>query len=108
MTMSDLLTEPVRGEGEFQRLVNAFVDEFRRAGDAERRAMVTAGPSRRCPGEGMTRRNFGSIDVEAERVRRAVAGVARDGDRVVAGLDLPRPGLADGEGAEREGDGDAA
>ncbi len=44
MTVRDLLAAAQLGEVEFQRLVNAFVDEFRRADRGRRAAMITEGP----------------------------------------------------------------
>ena len=53
MTVADLLAGPERTELELQRLVNAFVDEFRRADDAGRRSMVREGPPRSGRREGL-------------------------------------------------------
>ncbi len=53
MRVLDLLRAPVGGEVEFQRLVNAFVDEFRRADATERRAMIAEGPQQCGKHEGL-------------------------------------------------------
>jgi len=53
MTVTDLLETPTSGEVDFQRLVNAFVDEFRRAALVRRRAMIAEGPQRPGKREGL-------------------------------------------------------
>jgi hypothetical protein len=53
MTVHDLLATPVSGEVELQRLVNAFVDEFRSAAEARRQAMIAEGPQRPGKREGL-------------------------------------------------------
>jgi hypothetical protein len=44
MTVHDVLAAAAADDAAFQRLVNAFVDDFRRAGDGERAAMIADGP----------------------------------------------------------------
>jgi hypothetical protein len=53
MTVNDLLATAAGSEVDFQRLVNAFVDEFRAARSARRQAMVTEGPQRPGKREGL-------------------------------------------------------
>jgi len=53
MTVRELLTTPAAADGDFQRCVNAFVDEFRRAAPARRGAMVAEGPRRLGKREGL-------------------------------------------------------
>jgi len=44
MTVRELLSTPSATESEFQRLINAFVDEFRASDAAQREGMIAAGP----------------------------------------------------------------
>jgi len=53
MTVTDLLATPAARDVDFQRLVNAFVDEFRRATLVRRRAMTAEGPQRPGKREGL-------------------------------------------------------
>jgi hypothetical protein len=53
MTVAELLSAATRDEVGFQRLVNAFVDEFRRADDARRCEMIAHGPPQPGKREGL-------------------------------------------------------
>jgi len=53
MTVRDLLAAPDEDGLGFQRLVNAFVDEFRAAGDRQQQAMIAEGPQRPGRREGL-------------------------------------------------------
>ena len=46
MTVADLLAASCPTAIDFQRLINAFVDEFRATGGPQREAMIAVGPSR--------------------------------------------------------------
>jgi hypothetical protein len=71
MTVGDLLGASRLGDLDFQRLVNAFVDEFRRADRSQRHAMVADGP--RHPGK------------RAGLIAAIVSALCREGE-------LPPPG----------------
>ncbi len=53
MTVRDLLATPAPGEVDFQRLVNALVDEFRSATPVQREAMIGEGPQQPGKREGL-------------------------------------------------------
>ena len=53
MRVDELLSAAAGDDVEFQRLVNAFVDDFRRADGAQRQAMMAAGPQRSGRREGL-------------------------------------------------------
>lgn len=53
MTVRDLLELSKGVDIEFQRHINAFVDEFRRAGRTQRDAMISEGPGQPGPHEGL-------------------------------------------------------
>ena len=53
MRICDLLATPAAQRTDFQRLVNAFIDEFRHANSAERAAMIAEGPQRCGKREGL-------------------------------------------------------
>lgn len=53
MTVSDLVRACAEPGSHFQLHVNAFVDEFRAAGPADRRAMIADGPARSRRFEGL-------------------------------------------------------
>ena len=53
MSVRDLLAASQLGDVEFQRLVNAFVDEFRRANRGQRQAMIADGPGQPGKREGL-------------------------------------------------------
>ncbi len=66
MTVRDLLAASNLGEVEFQRLVNAFVDEFRRASRSQRAAMIAHGPPRSGKREGLVAAVVSALCREAE------------------------------------------
>jgi hypothetical protein len=53
MTVSELLAAPGSSELDFQRLINAFVDDFRAATPAGRAGMIADGPTRPGRREGL-------------------------------------------------------
>lgn len=53
MTLADLLALTAAPIEEFQRHLNAFVDEFRRADNAHRASMIAPGPMSTGPREGL-------------------------------------------------------
>ncbi len=53
MTVNEILAVPGSSELDFQRLINAFVDDFRTATPARRAAMIADGPSRPGKREGL-------------------------------------------------------
>jgi hypothetical protein len=53
MTVAELLAASTRDEVGFQRLVNAFVDEFRRADEGRRWEMIAHGPRQSGKREGL-------------------------------------------------------
>ena len=53
MTVHELLAAPSSTDLDFQRLINAFVDDFRRATPARRAAMIGDGPSQPGKREGL-------------------------------------------------------
>jgi hypothetical protein len=65
MTVHDLLATPAASDVKFQRLVNLFVDECRRATPAERRAIFDRGPQRSGKREGLAAAVVSSLCREA-------------------------------------------
>jgi hypothetical protein len=66
MTVNELLGTPAAGEADFQRLVNAFVDEFRAAPSVQRHAMVAEGPQRPGRREGLVAAVVSALCREAD------------------------------------------
>ena len=70
MTVSENLAVPGSSELDFQRLINAFVDDFRAATPARRAAMIADGPTRPGKREGLVAAVVSALCARPVRCRR--------------------------------------